>query len=175
MILVIDVGNTNITCGVYEGEAFRLYNVFLKNISTTMTRNQIKGTQLKPTLLFLFALWQSLNSSQDATLAESRNQYFKDESKFIGFLDKAENLIWIKPNEAYSIVRKYCKKETKPFLVQSATIKKLLVEEGYAEGNLQKNGEINYVHRLGQGLRPYMLVLKVKEVEEALESLKGEI
>ena len=162
-------------CGVYEGEAFRLYNVFLKNISTTMTRNQIKGTQLKPTLLFLFALWQSLNSSQDATLAESRNQYFKDESKFIGFLDKAENLIWIKPNEAYSIVRKYCKKETKPFLVQSATIKKLLVEEGYAEGNLQKNGEMNYVHRLGQGNRIYMLVLKVEEIEKALESIQGEL
>lgn len=163
-----------IWCGVNKEEVSRLYNVLLQNIILTMTRNQVKGTQLKPTLLFLYALWQSLNSSQGTILAESKNQYFKDESKFIGFHDKAENLIWIKPNEAYSIVRKYCEKEKKSFLVQSATIKRLLVEEGYAEGNLQKNGGMNYVHRLSQGNRIYMLVLKVEEIEKALESIQGE-
>lgn len=163
-----------IWCGVNKEEVSRLYNVLLQNIILTMTRNQVKGTQLKPTSLFLYALWQSLNSSQGTILAESKNQYFKDESKFIGFHDKAENLIWIKPNEAYSIVRKYCEKEKKSFLVQSATIKRLLVEEGYAEGNLQKNGGMNYVHRLSQGNRIYMLVLKVEEIEKALESIQGE-
>ena len=165
-----------IWCNICEEDARNLCTMLNENISLTMTRNQDSGAKIKPTLLFLIALWQSFNASANAALAESENLYVNSESKFLGFHDEANNFIWLKPNDAYNVAVTYYRKQGKNFLVQFETLKQALLREGYSDGILPENGKGGqYVKRAKKGARKYMLVLKVNEVEKALESLKEEM
>lgn len=165
-----------IWCNMCEEDARNLCTMLNENISLTMTRNQDSGAKIKPTLLFLIALWQSLNSSSNAVLAASESVYVNSESRFLGFHDEANNFIWIKPNDAYNVAVTYYRKQGKNFLVQFETLKQALLREGYSDGILPENGKGGqYLKRAKKGSRKYMLVLKVKEVEKVLESLKEEI
>ena len=165
-----------IWCNICEEDARNLCTMLNENISLTMTRNQDSGAKIKPTLLFLIALWQSFNASANAALAESENLYVNSESKFLGFYDEANNFIWLKPNDAYNVAVTYYRKQGKNFLVQFETLKQSLLREGYSDGILPENGKGGqYVKRAKKGSRKYMLVLKVDEVEKSLESLKEEI
>ena len=146
--------------------------VLSQNLLSVITKNQKIGQKANPTLKFLNALLQTLNTEK-AKIAENEEIFVNAEEKFVGFYEG--NRLWIRPNDAIQIVQKYYRNLGENFLPSFDEMKKKLLIEGFSEGVLPKNGSGGeYVCRAKKGSRKRMLVLKMEVAEKALENFKEE-
>ena len=159
-------------CGINEINLQPLINVLNTAILSIMTSNQVEGTKISPVKQIIFAVWQNLNNYNDCLIADSEDVYVKNEPRYIGFYEKKEKLIWLKPTDFYKTGVEALKKQGKNFLVQWDTLKKMLLQEGYLKGNLPINGKGGqYLLRAKKGSRKYMLALYTDKIEKLVEEL----
>ncbi len=98
--------------------------------------------------------------------------YVQNELRYLGFHEKTENLLWLKPTNFFKIGVELLKKQSVNFLVQWDTFKKMLLNEGYSKGVLPVDGKGGqYLLRAKKGSRKYMLVLHTDKIETLVTEL----
>ena len=161
-----------IWCGLSENEVQQLAHLLNDAIFSVVTLNQSEGTKISPVKQILFVIWQNLNSSNDSLIADSEDVYVQNELRYLGFHEKTEKLLWLKPNNFFKIGVELLKKQSVNFLVQWDTFKKMLLNEGYSKGVLPVDGKGGqYLLRAKKGSRKYMLVLHTDKIETLVTEL----
>ena len=161
-----------IWCGLPENEVQQLVNLLNDAVFSVVTLNQSEGTKISPVKQILFVIWQNMNSSNDSLIADSEEMYLQNEPHYLGFHEKNENLLWLKPTNFFKIGVELLKKQGVNFLVQWDTLKKMLLNEGYSKGVLPVDGKGGqYLIRAKKGSRKYMLVLHTDKIETLVTEL----
>ena len=158
-------------CGVGDGEKAELMQLFERSILDLLQQHQENSKKQKPEVRFLYALMQSIGTSANNSLAQDEDTYAIDESRHIGFHDKAESLLWVRMESAWSIVEQYYKRQGEDWMTKMQTIKELLLKKGISDGKKMPDGEAGneYLRRARKGSRKRMLVLHQDVVEELLK------
>ena len=161
-----------IWCGLTDCELATLLN---EAVISVVTSNQAEGTKISPVKQILFAIWQNLNVSNDSLIADSENEYIRNEPHYLGFYERNENLLWLKSTNFYKIGVELLKKQGVNFLAQWDTLKKMLLNGGYSKGVLPVDGKGGqYLLRAKKGSRKYMLVLHMDKIEMLVSELMDE-
>lgn len=161
-----------IWCGFTDCEVQQLINTLNASILSVVTSNQEEGTKISPVKQILFAIWQNLDGSNDSLIADSEEMYVQNEPHYLGFHEKNENLLWLKPTNFFRIGVDLLKKQGVNFLVHWDTLKKMLLNEGYSKGVLPVDGKGGqYLIRAKKGSRKYMLVLHTDKIETLVVEL----
>lgn len=164
-----------IWCGIDENEVQQLANLLNNAVFSVVTLNQSEGTKISPVKQILFVTWQNMNSSNDSLIADSEDVYVQNELRYLGFHEKTENLLWLKPTNFFKIGVELLKKQGVNLLVQWDSLKKMLLNEGYSKGVLPVDGKGGkYLLRAKKGSRKYMLVLHMDKVETLVAELMDE-
>lgn len=158
-------------CGVGDAEKAELMQLFERSILDLLQQHQENSKKQKPEVRFLYALLQSIGTSSNNSLAQDEDTYAIDESRYIGFHDKAESLLWVRMESAWSIVEQYYKRQGEDWMTKMQTIKELLLKKGISDGKKMPDGEAGneYLRRARKGSRKRMLVLHQDVVEELLK------
>ena len=158
-------------CGI--SDLNRMLESILKAIEIIIAKNSQSSDMQKPELRFVYALMQTLDTTAYNQIANDELSYINNEKIFIGF--KENKHLWLRFEDAMQIVRNYYAKQGQQWLVQSMSIKKMLLERGFSEGKLAENGKpAEYLVRAKKGSRKRMLVLKMSAIEALLNDLNME-
>ena len=158
-------------CGVGEAEKSELMQLFERSIMSLLQQHQENSKKQKPEIRFLDALMQSIGTSSNNGLAQDEDTYAIDESRYLGFHDKAESLLWVRMETAWSMVEQYYKRQGEDWMTKMQTIKELLLRKGISDGKKMPDGEAGneYLRRARKGSRKRMLVLHQDVVENLLK------
>ena len=118
------------------------------------------------------ALMQSIGTGPKNGLARDEETYVIDESQFIGFHEKDEDLIWVRFENAWDLVVNYYKKQSEQWLTKPLTIKELLLKKDISVGKKAVDGNTGneYVCKSKKEPRRRFLVLRKNMVEQVLNT-----
>ena len=161
-------------CGV--DEKFYRQNARLA-VESIMTENLNSSKQSKPEIRFLYALTQSIGTSNNNGLAKNETEYVANTSSYIGFSEDEKKFIWLRFDDAYKTVVDYYKRQGEQFITTPKTIKELLLHKGISDGKLMsdRNKGNEYLRKSRKNPRKWFLVLKIDVVEKILDENKEEI
>ena len=161
-------------CGV--DEKFYRQNAKLA-VESIMTENLNSSKQSKPEIRFLYALTQSIGTSNNNGLAKNETEYVANTSSYIGFSEDEKKFIWLRFDDAYKTVVDYYKRQGEQFITTPKTIKELLLHKGISDGKLMsdRNKGNEYLRKSRKNPRKWFLVLKIDVVEKILDENKEEI
>lgn len=166
--LVSDViGKYSQWCGIEVKQSTVFGQNLIQNIFKILQFSQKSAEEEKPEILFLRALWDCFDVNKCARLAPDEETYCQAESEYIGFREPDTQTIWIRPNDAYSVVCHYYATEHRPWIVGLARLKEILLEKGFSKGKQVQNKK-EFLCRAKKGTRKRMLVLFVNEVKKIL-------
>lgn len=154
-------------CGCGDEEVQQLSALLNRNVLDAMISTQDYASEAKPEVRFLRALWESLDTTKAAMVAESEDVYADNEAQFIGFYEKHTGTIWLKPEGAYQVVCQYYRTINERWLTSLKRVKELLFEKGLSRGKLGNSG-VEYICKAKKGMRKRMLVLYAEKVEKLL-------
>lgn len=156
-------------CGVNEDFIADYYERVSNAILTIMRANQNTSTVAKIEVRFLTALMQSIGTTKFNSLANNEEVYAANESNYVGFEDKIKRHIWIRVEEAFSMVEKYYYRQGQTWTTKPNTIKEELLIKGISVGKLvEGSAGSEYLCRAKKGSRKRMLVLKKDMIEKIL-------
>lgn len=143
---------------------------FKDSILETLQQNEHFSQTEKPELRFLKAFMSKVRT-KGALLAENEGIYVDNEDSFIGFYEHATDTMWVRFDEVWKLVRNYYLTFDESWLQQEKTIKRLLVQGGFAVGKIGKKGESSvYLMKSKKEPRRYMLVLNCQKVKVYLDA-----
>ncbi|MCI1823151.1 MAG: hypothetical protein LKI76_04340 [Megasphaera sp.] len=143
---------------------------FRTSILETLQQNEHFSQTEKPELRFLKAFMAKVRT-KGALLAENESIYVNNEDNFIGFYEHAMDTMWVRFDEVWKLVKNYYLTFDESWLQQEKTIKRLLVQGGFAVGKIGKKGESNvYLMKSKKEPRRYMLVLNYQKVKAYLDA-----
>lgn len=156
-------------CGCSAVEVQKLSDLLIQNVLKAMKFTCHFSNETRQEVRFLRALWESLNTTKVAMVAESEDVYADNEAQFIGFYERQTGTIWLKPEMAYQVVYQYYRTIHEYWLTSIKRVKELLLEKGLSRGKSSCNGKsAEYTCRAKKGTRKRMLVLYVEKVEKIL-------
>lgn len=169
--LIVEFGKS---CGMTEEEMATYREHALNAIEKIMRQNLKNGKTMKPEVRFLHALKQSIGTTKCNGIAASEAEYVADPSSFIGFREESTNTIWLRFDDAYTLVVKFYQRQNEQFLTTAKTIKELLLLRGLSDGKLMPEGQggSEYLRKSKKPPRKWFLVLKMTAVEKFLEENK---
>ena len=175
MSVVIDI---IVEFGYYCGVDEKFYRQNAKlAVESIMTENLNSSKQSKPEIRFLYALTQSIGTSNNNGLAKNETEYVANTSSYIGFSEDEKKFIWLRFDDAYKTVVDYYKRQGEQFITTPKTIKELLLHKGISDGKLMSDGNKGneYLRKSRKNPRKWFLVLKIDVVEKILDENKEEI
>ena len=175
MAVVIDIiVEFGLYCGIETMQIYRNRARFA--VENVMKKNLGSSKQAKPEVRFLYALMQSIGTSKFNGLATNESEYVANISGYIGFKEDDKKLIWLRFNDVYDMVVKYCQKQGEQFITSQKTIKELLLRKGISDGKLMPEGQRGneYLRKSHKSPRKWFLVLKIDVVEKVLDENKEE-
>lgn len=156
-------------CGCGDEEVQQLSALLHQNVVNVIRITQDYTSEAKPEVRFLRALWESLDTTKAAMVAESEDVYADNEAQFIGFYETHTGTIWLRPEVAYQVVCQYYRTINERWLTSIKRVKELLLEKNLSRGKLGSSGQsAEYTCRAKKGTRKRMLVLYVEKVEKLL-------
>jgi len=119
---------------------------------------------------FLTALFQTLDGSEGLKIASNENLFSATPSLFIGFREDSSGTLWLRFEEAYTIVREHYRKLNESWLVKGDTIKEELLRRKISVGKLKSEGAVKneYLKKAKKAPRQRMLVLNLEAVKKVL-------
>ena len=164
-------------CGMTEEEMVTYREHALNAVENIMRQNLKNGKTMKPEIRFLHALKQNVGTTKCNGIAASESEYVADPSSFIGFREEATNTIWLRFDDAYTLVVKFYQRQNEQFLTTAKTIKEILLQRGLSDGKLMPEGQggSEYLRKSKKPPRKWFLVLKMDAVEELLEKNQEEL
>ena len=172
--LIVEFGKS---CGMTEEEMMTYREHALNAVEKIMLQNLKSGKTMKPEIRFLHALKQNIGTTKYNGVAASEAEYVADPSSFIGFREEATNTIWLRFDDAYTLVVKFYQRQNEQFLTTAKTIKEILLHKGLSEGKLMPEGQggSEYLRKSKKPPRKWFLVLKMDAVEKFLDENKEDI
>ena len=158
-------------CGVSESDMHYYRANAIRAVESIIANNLADSTQEKVEIRFLRALWQSFNTHKDCLLANNELEYVKNTPNYIGFKEKDKKLIWLRFEDAYSIVERFYKKIGEQFLTKEKTLKEILLRKGISDGKLMPYGQSGneYLRKSRKPPRKWFLVLREDVVNQLLD------
>ena len=153
-------------CGCDEIFASEYLRRATNALITIMVRHQVESGESDYVRRFVVALNQSLGSNQGTRIAQSEDDYARDEDTFIGFNEAASNTLWLRFDDAFALTKKFYAKFGQSWNVKADTLKENLLRRGIFEGTLAPKGSVGneYLKRAKRGSRKRMLVLHLEEL-----------
>lgn len=172
--LIVEFGKS---CGMTEEEMMTYREHALNAVEKIMLQNLKSGKTMKPEIRFLHALKQNIGTTKYNGVAASEAEYVADPSSFIGFREEATNTIWLRFDDAYTLVVKFYQRQNEQFLTTAKTIKEILLHKGLSDGKLMPEGQgsSEYLKKSKKPPRKWFLVLKMDAVEKFLDENKEDI
>ena len=166
-----------IYCGMSTEEMIAYRNHAQNCVVEAIQLNSAASVQSKPEVRFLHALWQSIDNGKYTKIAATEDKYVNDTASFIGFREDSTGTIWVRPDEAYNLVRNFYQRQGEQFLTSLKSIKVLLLQNGLSEGKLvpSNQGSSEYLKKSKKSPRKWFLVLNYRAVEQFLENNKGDL
>lgn len=156
-------------CGCNALEVQELSDLLTQNVLKIMQFTCHFSKETRQEVRFLRALWESLDTTKAAMVAESEDVYADNEAQFIGFYERRTGTIWLKPEMAYQVVCQYYRTIHEYWLTSIKRVKELLLEKGLSRGKSSCTGKsAEYTCRAKKGTRKRMLVLYIDKVEKLL-------
>ena len=153
-------------CGHDEIFASEYLHRATDSLITIMARHQMESCESDYVRRFVVALNQSLGSNQGTRIAQSEDDYARDEENFLGFNEAASNTLWLRFDDAFALTKKFYAKLGQSWNVKADTLKDSLLRRGISEGYLAPKGSVGnkYMLRAKRGSRKRMLVLHLEEL-----------
>lgn len=158
-----------IYCGASNEFAFEYYVKVSKNILQLLKLHQNESTEKDVVTMFLFAVTQSIGSSNDNGLAANEDVFVSEPKRFIGFREIETDTIWLLYDLAHKNVEKFYKNQGQQWTIKADTIKSELLKRNISLGSR----ESKFLKKSKKNPRKYFLVLKTKAVEEILKNQGG--
>lgn len=136
--LIVEFGKS---CGMTEDEMAKYREHALNAVEEVMSQNSKSTKESLPDLRFLHALMQSIGTGKYNRLASSEAEYVADLASFIGFREDSTGTIWLRFDDAYTLVVKFYQRQNEQFLTTAKTIKELVLRKGLSEGKLLPEGQ----------------------------------
>jgi len=157
-------------CGANKDEITTLNSLFSTSVLTILQDNEQSCFAEQPYIRFLVALMQSIDSNEKSSLADDKEQYVKSGCSYIGFREAKDNTIWVHPDDAFDLVRRYWKKKGNDFLTTEQRVKEQLFHEGVLVAKCLGGGRYEYVTRVSRGkYRRRLFVLRMNEINKILQ------
>lgn len=160
-----------IYCGASNSEAFAYYTKSSKDILQLLKLHQNESTETDIVKMFLFAVTQSIGSSNDNGLAANEDVFVSEPNRFIGFREIETDTIWLLYDLAHKNVERFYRNQGQSWTVKAETVKSELLKRNISLGSR----ESKFLKKSKKSPRKYFLVLKTKAVEEILKNQGGNV
>ena len=153
-------------CGCDDIFASEYFHRATGSLTSIMARHQLESGESDYVRRFVVALNQSLGSNQGTRIAQSEDDYVREEGNFIGFQENSSQTLWLRFDDAFALTKKFYAKFGQSWNVKAETLKESLLRRGISEGTLAPKGYVGneYLKRAKKGSRKRMLVLRLEEL-----------
>ena len=158
-------------CGADSAAIRAEMDKFDETILNAVLSNQDEKSSLKPHVMFVYALMQSIGTKEKNGIAETEAVFEKNESGYLGFYEAKTDTLWLRHEEADLIVKRYWEQQGKAYTVTPQKVRKLLYDENVSEGTVASNGKLEYLRRAKRGNRKHMLVLRQSQIQKIMDDV----
>lgn len=155
-------------CDADNPQIIEIINHFDNDIVDTLMKNQEARSELKPEIMFIYGLMQSLGTREKTGLAETEEFYVDHESGYIGFREEKTDTLWLRYEDAESLVRRYWEQQGKAYTITSEKLRKILHDKNISIGTKSATGKVEHLKKAKKGQRKRMLVLQRGQIETIL-------
>ena len=158
-------------CGESDSFVYEYYQKVTNDVLQLLKLHQNESTEKDIVKMFLFAVTQSIGSSNDNGLAANEDVFVSEPNRFIGFREIETDTIWLLYDLAHKNVERFYRNQGQSWTVKADTIKSELLKRNISLGSR----ESKFLKKSKKNPRKYFLVLKTKAVEEILKNQGGNV
>lgn len=142
---------------------------FEEHILDIMRQNESYCKFLNPGIQFIYAMEKIIVSDAKAMIACSEEVFNLDDKAYVGFYEQGEEVMWLKFDNMYKMVRAYWQGLGIDFISTTKQVKESLCQCGLIRTTQNSRGGIDYTIKAKKGRRQRMVVFYVKKYKKILE------